>query len=126
MQAHSKQYQADEMIKWIQFEKDIQSKYRRLFLKVRALLLSYDGMIETKKDRITTYSFESSGVCHMRTTKDGVDIGYLKGAQIKDKFHVLTGKTKKMRVHKILANAPFNEAEIRYYIEEGLALNRER
>lgn len=39
----------------MQFDKDIQSEHKDLFLSAREFLLSFDGVIETKKDRITTY-----------------------------------------------------------------------
>ncbi|MEM7345874.1 MAG: DUF1801 domain-containing protein, partial [Chloroflexota bacterium] len=72
----------------------------------------------------TTYADKQGGICHVRTTKDGVDIGYLKGAQIEDEFGLLEGKTKKMRVQKLLPDGEFNEAIIHYYIQSSRALNR--
>ncbi|WP_282124194.1 hypothetical protein [Algibacter mikhailovii] len=40
----------------MQYDKDLQSGYKSLFLEARSFLLSFDGILETKKERITTYS----------------------------------------------------------------------
>ena len=107
-----------------QFDKDMASEFSALFLQIRDILLSFDDIVETKKPRITTYSDPNGGICHMRTTAKGVDIGYLKGAQMDDKFNQLTGKTKKMRVQTIPSHANLNESIIRDYINQGIMLNR--
>ena len=82
----------------MQFYKDIQSPFKELFFEARALLLSYDGIIETKKERITTYGDNNGGICHMRTMPYGIDFGFLKGAKMEDRYGALTGKGKKLRV----------------------------
>lgn len=111
--------------KQTQFEKDMASEFSELFLQIRDILLSFDGIVETKKPRITTYSDPNGGICHMRTTAKGVDIGYLKGAKIDDKFNQLAGKTKKMRVQTIPSQAKLDENIIRYYINQSIILNRQ-
>ena len=68
----------------MQFDKDIASEFKDLFLRAREILLSYDGIVETKKERITSYSNENGGICHMRTMPYGVDFGFLKGAKCRD------------------------------------------
>ena len=82
----------------MQYDKDLQSEHKELFLQARAVLLSFDGMVETKKERITTYSHGKGGICHMRTMPYGVDFGFLKGAKMVDEYSVLTGKGKAIRV----------------------------
>jgi len=52
----------------VQFDIDINSKHKELFLDARKLLFTYE-LVENKKERITTYSDENGGVCHMRTMK---------------------------------------------------------
>ena len=106
----------------MQFEKDMESGFRKLFLSTRQFLLSFEGIEETKKTRITTYSDKNGGLCHMRTTKKGVDIGFLKGARIPDNFGLLTGKTKKMRVY---STTELREDVLGYYVAESLKLNSE-
>ena len=104
----------------MQFEKDMDSEFKDLFLAAREFLLNFEGVEETKKERITTYGNKNGGICHMRTTKKGVDIGFLKGVQILDTYGLLTGKTKKMRVYSITA---LEENVLGYYIEESIKLN---
>ena len=104
----------------MQYEKDMESEFRDLFLATRQFLLSFEGIEETKKARITTYGDKNGGICHMRTTKKGGDIGFLKGAQIPDTYGLLTGKTKKMRVYAI---TELREDVLGYYMAESLKLN---
>jgi hypothetical protein len=103
----------------VQFDIDVDSKYKELFLETRAFLLKY-GLIETKKDRITTYSDKNGGICHMRTMPHGIDIGFLKGARMEDPFDLLTGSGKVMRV---LPVSSINKEKIKYYLNQALVIN---
>lgn len=105
----------------MQFDKDIESKFKALFLQAREIILSYDGIIETKKERITTYSNDKGGICHMRTMPYGVDFGFLKGARMEDKYHVLTGKGKTMRV--LPQKEKLNEEVVRYFMDQAIQIN---
>lgn len=107
----------------MQFDKDLASPHKALFLAARALLLSFEGIIETKKERITTYGNKKGGICHMRTMLYGIDFGFLKGAKMEDKLGLLTGKGKAIRV---LPQKELNEAAIRYYIEQAIELNAKK
>ncbi len=107
----------------MQFNKDIKSEHKELFLEARKLLLGTKGIVEIKKDRITTYSDSEAGICHMRTMKYGIDIGFLKGARMEDKYGLLTGNGKVMRVVPL---KKMNKAAIKYYLKQALALNREK
>ena len=107
----------------MQFEKDINSEQADLFLKARDMLLSYEGIEETKKERITTYSFKAKGLCHMRTMHHGIDFGFLKGVKMKDKFQLLKGKGKLLRV---LSLTELNTDVIHYYIDQGIELNKNK
>ncbi len=107
----------------MQFDKDLQSPHKDLFLAGRTLLLSFEGIIETKKERITTYSNKKGGICHMRTMPYGIDFGFLKGAKMEDKLGLLTGKGKAIRV---LPQKELKEEEVRYYIEQAIALNAKK
>ncbi len=69
----------------MQYDKDIESPHKDLFLATRDMLFAIDGVEETQKEKITTYSYNGSGLCHMRTMPYGIDIGFLKGFQFADK-----------------------------------------
>lgn len=104
----------------MQFDKDIQSKHKDLFLQVRNLLLSKEGIVETKKERITTYSYNKSGICHLRTMPYGVDIGFLKGIQLTDHFDLLIGCEKTIR---ILPLKSFSKIIINHFVNEAIQIN---
>ncbi len=104
----------------MQFEIDLASEHREMFQKARSLLLKQDGLIETKKPRITTYSNANGGICHLRTMPHGIDFGFLKGARMRDERGLLTGKGKTLRV---LSLQVFDRPIVEYYLEQAIALN---
>ncbi len=105
----------------MQFDKDLASPNKDMFLKTRDMLLAIDGVEETKKEKITTYSFNGSALCHMRTMPHGIDIGFLKGALMEDKHGLFHGETKRMRV---LSLEKINKKEILYYVDQAIMLNK--
>ncbi|MBT3531232.1 MAG: DUF1801 domain-containing protein [Gammaproteobacteria bacterium] len=105
----------------MQFDRDLASPKSDLFCEVRDILLAFSEVSETKKEKITTYSYNGSGLCHMRTMPYGVDIGFLKGAFIEDKYGMLHGETKRMRV---LSLEKMQEQELRSYIAAAIELNK--
>ncbi len=105
----------------MQFDKDIESDFKELFFEAREVLLSHDGIIETKKERITTYSNNHGGICHMRTMPYGIDFGFLKGAKMLDKFGALTGKGKAIRV--LSQKGALDLEVINYYVKQAISLN---
>jgi len=107
----------------MQFEKDLQSEFKDLFLQARELLLSYEGIFETKKNRITTYSNNKGGICHMRTMPYGIDFGFLKGAKMEDELGLLTGKGKAIRV---LPQKELDREAIEYYLKQALEINSKK
>lgn len=107
----------------MQFDKDIQSEHKDLFLSAREFLLSFDGVIETKKDRITTYRNKKGGICHIRTMPYGIDFGFLKGAKMKDDLELLTGKGKSIRV---LPLKELNEKVVEYYLNQAIDINNNK
>lgn len=107
----------------MQFDKDLQSVHKNLFLEAREFLLSFNGIEETKKERITTYSNKEGGICHMRTMPHGIDFGFLKGAKMKDELSLLTGKGKAIRV---LPLTEMNKKHIQYYIEQAININENK
>jgi hypothetical protein len=104
----------------VQFDIDVDSKYKYLFLNARKLLLT-SGLVETKKDRITTYSDKHGGVYHMRTMPHRIDIGFLKGARMNDQFELLKGSGKVMRV---LPLTSIDKDTIEYCLNQAPAINQ--
>ena len=108
----------------MQFDKDLQSAYKDLFLQARELLLTFEGIIETKKERITTYSNAKGGICHLRTMPYGVDFGFLKGAKMEDKYKLLTGKGKAISI--LPQKGELNERVIKYFVNQALEINAKK
>ncbi len=104
----------------MQFDTDMKSEHKELFLAAQKLSFTFEGIKETKKERITTYSNENGGICHMRTMNHGIDIGLLKGARMEDKFGLLSGRGKVMRV---LSLESINEEHVEYYIKQAIEIN---
>jgi len=104
----------------MQYDKDLESVHKSLFLEVRAFLLSFDGIIETKKERITTYANKNGRICHLRTMPYGIDFGFLKGAKMKDELVFFTGKGKTIRVLQV---KELDKDVVAYYIKLALEIN---
>ena len=104
-----------------QFDKDMTSPYRELFLEIREYLISEFQLVETRKPRITTYSNADGSICHLRTMPQGVDIGFLKGAKMIDDHNRLSGNGKVMRV---LSVKQFEEPIFKFYLDQAIELNR--
>lgn len=104
----------------MQFDKDMESPHRCLFEEAREFVLSKDGIVETRKPRITTYSNSSGGICHLRTMPNGVDFGFLKGAKMDDDHGLLAGSGKAIRV---LSLREFDREIVDFYLEQAISLN---
>ncbi|OEE37492.1 hypothetical protein A1QK_01340 [Vibrio genomosp. F10 str. 9ZD137] len=104
----------------MQYDLDVRSDHKTLFLLIRRILIEDFKLLETRKQRITSYSTPNGGVCHMRTTKSGVDIGFLKGIHMIDTYNKLTGTGKVMRVLSI------KDAELKiiiHYLSQAIKIS---
>lgn len=100
----------------MQYSKDLRSPHKALFLAVRARLLK-SGLDETRKERITTYSINKRGVCHLRTMPHGIDIGFLRGVHFDDPGQRMTGKGKTLRV---LSMQSLEADVLEYYLAQAI------
>ena len=105
----------------MQYEVDMISDHKELFLNARNMLIEEYGFIETRKPRITTYSDQNGGICHMRTMPQGIDFGFLKGVHMKDKYRLLSGTGKLMRV---LSMTNFDAVCVEYYLQQAVDINK--
>ena len=105
----------------MQFQTDMTSPHRELFLSARALLLSVGGITEVRKERTTTYRNGDGNICHLRTMPHGIDVGFLKGAKMEDGLGLLEGNGKAIR---ILPLREMNEPALMYYLAQAFQLNR--
>ncbi len=107
----------------VQYEKDMASPYKELFLSARKVILSFKEIEETRKERITTFGIPEGGICHMRTTSEGVDVGLLKGSILEDKYGLLhvRGSSKKIRVFSF---DKLDSSKLKYYISQSIKIVR--
>ncbi|CAM1370970.1 conserved protein of unknown function [Tenacibaculum soleae] len=82
--------------------------------------MSFDGIIETKKERITTYANKNGRICHLRTMPYSIDFGFLKGAKMKDELGFFTGNGKVVRV---LSVKEFDKNVVTYYLKQAIEIN---
>lgn len=106
-----------------QFQNDLESNQKTLFLQIREVLLSYKQMTEIQKSIITTYANDNGPICNMRTMGQQVEITFLKGIKMKDKYKLLSGSGKEM---KSITLKEFDEQLLEYYIDQAVEINLKR
>lgn len=106
-----------------QFQNDLESNQKNLFLQIREVLLSYKQMMELQKSIITTYANDNGPICNMRTMGKQVEITFLKGIKLKDKYKLLSGTGKEMRSMTL---SEFDEELLEYYIDQAVVINSKR
>ena len=109
----------------MQFDKDIKGDFSEIFLKLRAIFLSYDSITEFKNAKQTSYSDSYGVVVMMRDRGDKLVLSLGKGVALEKKYPFLEGNGKIVR-HIYFKNInELDEALIREIIEETLILNME-
>jgi len=71
-------------------------------------------------EHITSYFSDIGGICYVKTNKNGVHIGWFRGAFIEDRFGKLTGTGKTIRAHKIKKLDKKEKEAIAYYVQESI------
>jgi hypothetical protein len=105
------------------FEEDFETGNKNLFLEIRDIIISYPQMTEIQKSIVTTFANIDGPICNMRSADLAVEITFLKGIKMKDKYKLLTGSGKEMRTITI---KEFNEDLIRYYIDQAILINSKK
>lgn len=60
----------------------------------------------------------------MRTMPYGIDFGFLKGAKMEDKFEVLKGKGKAIRV--LPQKGKLNKEIVDYFVKQAIEINKKK
>ena len=105
------------------FEEDFESGNKSLFLEIREIIIGYTQMSELQKSIVTSFADSNGPICNMSTRGKSVEISFLKGIRMKDKYKLLTGTGKEMRSITI---TEFNEDLIRYYVDQAVTINAKR
>ncbi len=104
----------------MQFEIEMRSKHKALFLEIRDVLLSFDGVKEVINTRSVCYHTSRGGLCHLKTTAEGVDVGFFRGTRMEDAYGMLWGAGKSK---KFISLKKMNEEALIYYVVQALEIN---
>ncbi|MFK7844701.1 MAG: DUF1801 domain-containing protein [Rhodothermales bacterium] len=107
----------------MQFDIEMRSKHKDLFLEIRDVLLSFDGVREKINTRSVCYHTSQGGLCHLKTTNDGVDVGFFRGIRMEDAYNMLWGAGKSK---KFISLQAMNEEALVYYVVQALEINAGR
>jgi hypothetical protein len=105
------------------FEQDFESGNKNLFLEIREIIINYPQMAELQKSIVTSFSNDNGPICNMSSKSNQIEITFLKGIKMKDKYKLLTGTGKEMRSIII---SKFNEELVKYYIDQAVTINSKR
>ncbi len=110
----------------MQFEIDIQTDHKNLFLHLRSLILAFACITEKRNAKQTSYYDNYSAVCFLRVRRNRVRLTFANGAKMSEQFIALLGTAKIVRYLEFTAIEDVNEEEIIKMIEESLLLNIEK
>ena len=109
----------------MQYDIDINRKCSDIFIKLRNIILNYEGIYEIKNAKQTTY-YDTNGraVCMMRGRRDHL-LAFSQGYKLQEKYLLLKGFGKIVR-HLYYKNLyKIDEVILREIFTESLLLNEE-
>ena len=109
----------------MQFDKDINSKFAKNFLKIRDILLGYKEIREQKNAKQTSYYSTYSSICFMRANKQRLTIAFAQGYKLQEKYPFLQGDGKIVRHLYFAEDSVVDEILLREMIEESIILTLE-
>jgi hypothetical protein len=111
----------------MQFDIDMQGEFREIFLKLRDIILPFDGIREKKNEKQTAYYDEFSAVCFLRPHNDKkrYTISLAKGDKLLKTYPFLQGDGKIAKHLYFDKVDGIDEQLIRDIIQETMVLNME-
>jgi len=110
----------------LQFDQDISSKQRELFLYIRKIILSFTQIKEIKNAKQTSYKDNYSTVCMMRVRQEAVRVSFANGTRMKEQFPELLGDAKIVRFLEFQTINEVNEKRLKTILKESIILNMEK
>ncbi|WP_263832159.1 hypothetical protein [Sulfurospirillum oryzae] len=106
----------------MQYDKDISSQYAERFLETIELITLLIGKdVKVKySPYITSYFSDVGGICYVKTGKNGVHIGWFRGAYFEDRFGKLYGCGKTIRSYEFKLLDEKEKEAITYYVQESI------
>ncbi len=109
----------------MQYIKDINGKFSKIFNTIRKILLSYSQIKELKNTKQTSYSDEYGVIIMMRTKGENFVVAFGKGHKLQEKYPMLQGLGKIVRHLYFKELEDVNEVLLREMIEESFVLGME-
>ena len=110
----------------MQYDLDIRSEQAELFLHIRNIVLSFEGINELKNPKQTSYRDSLSTVCMLRVRKGTVRLSFANGARMNKRYPELRGEAKIVRYIEFTSTKVVDEKLLRAMIKESLFLNIEK
>jgi hypothetical protein len=109
----------------MQFDIDKEGPFAEIFLKLREIILSIEGIREQKNAKQTAYYDLYSAICFLRSSKDKFTLSLAKGALLEKNFPLLQGEGKIVRHLYYHDSSQIDEIFVREIIKESMILNIE-
>ncbi|MEA3492693.1 MAG: hypothetical protein U9R27_12435 [Campylobacterota bacterium] len=109
----------------MQFDKDINSRFAKNFLKIREILLSYEEIREQKNAKQTAYYGPYSSICFLRANKQRLTLAFAQGYKLQEKYPLLQGDGKIVRHLYFKEDCVVDKILLREMIEESIVLTLE-
>lgn len=110
----------------LQYDKDMNGEFSALFMKLRTIIMSYEGIKEIKNAKQTSYrDVYCRTVVMMRNRGDVFVVAFTQGANLMQKYPFLEGCGKIVRHLYFKTVDDVDESLLREMIEESLVLNME-
>ena len=112
----------------MQYDLDMRSEYREIFIALRDIVLSNEYVHEKKNDKQTAYYDQYSAVCFLRpdrTCNNGYCISFAKGHKLQATFPTLKGSGKITRHLYFNSVNDINKKNLKDIIDETIILNIE-
>ncbi len=109
----------------MQFDKDIEGKFSDIFIKLRDMILSIDGIKEKKNIKRTSFNDEYYAICFLRSDDEKLILSLSKGAILQKSFPSLKGNGRFVRDIYLKTIDDLDENLIRELMKKSMTLNLE-
>lgn len=110
----------------MQFDIDMQGIHAEIFRKTRKIILGYEGMIEIRNGKQTSYRDAYSMIVMLRGRGKEFILSFGNGVKLQELYPTLKGNGKIVRHLAFSSIHDLDEVMLRGLIEESLILNMER
>jgi len=110
----------------VQFEIDSRGRFADIFLEIRDIVLSVDGIREQKSAKQTAYYSDYSAICFLRSNEHMLTLALAQGAKLQERYPFLEGDGKIVRHIYFYDGSVVDRELISAIIEESVILTLEQ